>query len=139
MESMKAHNDIRTESLRAIKTAFLNWKTEKENVGKEPDEASELQMLRKLVKQRQESIEMYNAAGRTDLAEAEAAQINVIKEFLPAEATEEDVLKAFNEVLTDLDIEPVKKNMGAFVKNIKTILPNADGKLVASVVQKQLH
>ena len=139
MEAMKAHDNVRTESLCAIKSAILNWKTAKENVGKEFDEATELQILKKLVKQRQESIEMYTAAGRNELADAEKAQMDVIKEFLPAEATEEDVLKAFNEVLNDLGVEPVKKNMGVFVKNIKTLLPSADGKLVATVVQKHLQ
>ena len=137
MESMKAHNDVRTESLRAIKSAFLNWKTAKENVGKELNEGVEVQILKKLVKQRQESAEMYITAGRTELAENETAQMKVIQEFLPAEVTEEQIAEVFNR-LTDSELEPIKKNMGAFVKEIKKVLPTADGKVVATYVQKHL-
>lgn len=138
MDSMKNHDIVRTETLRAIKTAFLNWKTSKENVGKTIDESVEIQILNKMVKQRQESIEQFSQAGRTELANAELAQLNIIKEFLPREATEEDVLAVFNK-LVDVDgIEPVKKNMGAIIKGIKTQLPNADGKMVASIVQSKL-
>ena len=138
MDSMKNHDIVRTETLRAIKTAFLNWKTSKENVGKTIDESVEIQILNKMVKQRQESIEQFSQAGRTELANAELAQLNIIKEFLPREATEEDVLAVFDK-LVDVDgIEPVKKNMGAIIKGIKTQLPNADGKMVASIVQSKL-
>ena len=59
MEAMKNHDSVRTESLRAIKSAFLNWQTSKENAGKELAEADEIQIIKKMVKQRQESVEQY--------------------------------------------------------------------------------
>ena len=90
MEAMKNHDTVRTESLRAIKSAFLNWQTSKENAGKDLSEVEEIQILKKMVKQRANGWE-----------------------------TE-------------------KKNMGLFVKAIKAALPNADGKMVAQVVQSQL-
>ena len=139
MEAMKAHDNVRTESLRAIKSAILNWKTAKENVGKEFDEATELQILKKLVKQRQESIDMYTAAGRTELADAEKAQMEVIKEYLPAEATEEQIEFVVENIVSSRVIEPVKKNMGLIIKAVKESLPAADGKLVATVVQRHLQ
>ena len=137
MEAMKNHDTVRTESLRAIKSAFLNWQTSKENAGKELTEAEEIQIIKKMVKQRQESIEQYLAAGRQELADAEQAQINVLETFLPQAATEEDILRAFNEAKTANGWE-AEKNMGLFVKAIKAALPNADGKMVAQVVQSQL-
>ena len=91
-----------------------------------------------MVKQRLESIEQYLAAGRKELAEAEQAQINVLETFLPKAATEEDILRAFNDAKTANGWETEKKNMGLFVKAIKAALPNADGKMVAQVVQSQL-
>ena len=91
-----------------------------------------------MVKQRQESIEQYLAAGRKELAEAEQAQINVLETFLPKAATEEDILRAFKDAQTANGWETEKKNMGLFVKAIKAALPNADGKMVAQVVQSQL-
>ena len=138
MESMKAHNDVRTESLRAIKSAFLNWKTAKENVGKELNEGSEVQILKKLVKQRQESADMYKEAGRNELAEHELAQMAVINEFLPAEVSEEQIEFVVENITLSGAIEPIKKNMGAIIKAVKETLPTADGKLVATIVQRHL-
>ena len=59
----------------------MNWQTAKENAGKEMTETDEINVLKKMVKQRQESMEQYFAAKRDDLAYAEADQITIIKEF----------------------------------------------------------
>ena len=138
MQAMKEHNTSRTETLRAIKTAFMNWQTSKEHAGQELTEADEIQIIKKLVKQREESVEQYMAAGREELANEEQKQIIVLKEFLPAEATEEHIVRAFLQVKAVNGLEPIKKNMGVFVKEIKKALPTADGKLVAMTVQKHL-
>ena len=138
MQAMKEHNTSRTETLRAIKTAFMNWQTSKEHAGQELTEADEIQIIKKLVKQREESVEQYIAARRGELANEEQKQIMVLKEFLPAEATEEDIVRAFLQVKDANGLEPIKKNMGVFVKEIKKALPTADGKLVAMTVQKHL-
>ena len=138
MEAMKNHDTVRTETLRAIKSAFLNWQTSKENAGKELTEADEIQLIKKMVKQRQESVEQYIAAGRPELADAEQAQINVLETFLPKAATEEDIVRAFLQAKEANGWDAEKRNMGLFVKAIKSALPNADGKLVAQVVQSQL-
>ena len=138
MGAMKNHDTVRTESLRAIKSAFLNWQTSKENAGKELNEADEIQIIKKMVKQRQESVEQYLAAERKELAEAEQAQIDVLETFLPKAATEEYILRAFHDAKAANGWETEKKNMGLFVKAIKAALPNADGKMVATIVQSQL-
>ena len=139
MQAMKEHNTTRTETLRAIKTAFMNWETSKEHAGQELTEADEIQIIKKLVKQREESVEQFMDAGREELANEEHKQIVILKEFLPAEATEEDILKCFNDVIGQDGFEPIKKNMGIIIKMIKGNLPNADGKLVATIVQKYLN
>lgn len=138
MEAMKNHDSVRTETLRSIKSAFLNWQTSKENAGKALSEADEIQIIKKMVKQRQESVEQYIAAGRKELADAEQAQINVLETFLPKAASEEDIVRAFDQAKEANGWTAEKKNMGLFVKAIKTALPNADGKMVAQVVQSQL-
>lgn len=138
MEAMKNHDSVRTETLRSIKSAFLNWQTSKENAGKELTESDEIQIIKKMVKQRQESVEQYLAAGRQELADAEQAQINVLETFLPKAASEEDIVRAFNQAQETNGWTAEKKNMGLFVKAIKSALPNADGKMVAQVVQGQL-
>ena len=138
MEAMKNHDTVRTESLRAIKSAFLNWQTSKENASKELTEADEIQIIKKMVKQRQESVEQYIAAGRQDLVDAEQAQINVLETFLPKAASEEDIVRAFTNAKETNGWTAEKKNMGLFVKSVKAALPNADGKMFAQVVQSQL-
>ena len=138
MQAMKEHNTTRTETLRAIKTAFMNWETSKEHARQELTEADEIQIIKKLVKQREESVEQFMTAGREELANEEHAQMVILKEFLPAEATEDDILRCFNNVIEQNGIEPIKKNMGIIIKMIKSSLPSADGKLVATIVQKHL-
>jgi uncharacterized protein YqeY len=139
MSAMKAHDTVRTETLRSMKTAFMEWRTSKANVGKTLDEAVEIQILNKMVKQRQESIAEFEKAGRTELAEHEKAQLNVIQEFLPQAATEEDILKCFNDVIGQDGFEPTKNNMGVIIKTIKAALPTADGGLVAQIVKSRLQ
>ena len=138
MQAMKEHKKMRLEALRAIKTAFMNWETSKEHAGQELTEADEIQIIRKLIKQREESIEIFMANDRIELANEEHAQMLVLKEFLPAEATEADINKAFDEVIVVDEISPEKKNMGIIIKSIKSKLPGADGKLVSQVVMKRL-
>lgn len=139
MEAMKSHENVRKEALRAIKAAFLLWRTQKENVNKPFTDEVEIQIIKKMVKQREDSIEQFKQANRIDLVETEEAQLKVLKEFLPVEATREDILKCFNDVIGQDGFEPVKKNMGIIIKTIKGSLPNADGKLVAEVVQEFLN
>ena len=136
MEAMKAHDTVRTETLRSIKTAFMNWQTIKEHAGQEMTDADEVNILKKMVKQREESIEQYRAANRHDLADNEYAQYNIIKEFMPAEVTAEQIELVVNKIIET--IEPIKKNMGTIIKAVKESLPTADGKLVAQIVQKHL-
>ena len=138
MQAMKEHKKMRLETLRAIKAAFINWETSKEHAGQELTEADEIQIIKKLIKQREESIEIFMANDRIELANEEHIQMKILKEFLPAEATEEDILKCFNDVIGQDGVEPIKKNMGIIIKMIKSSLPSADGKLVAQIVSSKL-
>ena len=138
MQATKEHKKMRLEALRSIKAAFMNWETSKEHAGQELTEADEIQIIKKLVKQHEESIEIFMANDRIELANEEHMQMTVLKEFLPAEATEEDIVRVFLQVKDINGWEPIKKNMGLFVKEIKKMLPTADGKLVATTVQKHL-
>lgn len=134
-EAMKNHDNIRLSTLRLIKTKFLEYKTSK---GAKPiDEAIEINLLRKMVSERMDSIAVYLTANRNDLAEKEQNEITIIKEFLPAEVTEDQLQKAFNNVLNK-GIEPIKRNMGVFIKSIKEELPIADGKTVSTFVSSRL-
>ena len=120
-EAMKEHNEVRTKTLRLIKTAFQNAETAK---GAKPitTDAQEIQILQKMVKQRKESAKQYESANRLDLATGENAEISIISEFLPEEVKPEQIEA---EVL-NCGIELVRSNMGSIIRIIKGKYPAAD-------------
>lgn len=137
LESMKAGEKLKTEAFRAIKTAFMNWETAKENVGKTLDEQVELQILRKMVASYKDAAEQCNDGKHDALVQENLAYAQIIESLLPAAASEEDIQNAFDTIKAE-GIEPVKKNMGVFIKQIKQMLPTADGKTVSTIVAKNL-
>lgn len=86
-EAIREKNGSKKEAYRAIKNAFLVFTTAKN--AKPLDEAAEVSILKKLVKEREDSISIYEANSRNDLAEIEREQCKYIKELLPKEATPE--------------------------------------------------
>ena len=141
--AMKLNDKIKVEALRAIKTAFMNWETAKENVGKSLDEATEFNIIRKLFSQYEDAAKQCDDGKHDELVSEYLATASILKGYLPKPATEEEILKVFNHFKNgtafDTPIEPIKKNMGTFIKLIKDALPNADGKLVSQIVMKNLN
>lgn len=135
-ETMKAGNKVKLEALRAVKTAFMNWETAKENVGKSITDAVEISIVSKLVAQYEDTAKQCNDGKHDELVNEALTMAAILKSYLPKPATEEEIVFAFGNI--ELDVEPVKKNMGVFIKRIKEMLPNADGKLVSQVVMKNL-
>ena len=117
--------------LRLIKAEFLKFKTAKN--AKPLDEVAEITILNKMVKDRNESAMLYMTSNRNDLATQELNEVKIISEFLPKPVTEEELTNAVNEVI--LTIEPIKKNMGLIIKEVKAKYPQADGKILAKLVQ----
>ena len=135
-ETMKAGNKVKLEALRAVKTAFMNWETAKENVGKSITDAVEISIVSKLVAQYEDTAKQCNDGKHDELVHEARTMASILKSYLPKPATEEEIAVAFGNI--ELDVEPIKKNMGIFIKRIKEMLPNADGKLVSQVVMKNL-
>ena len=133
-KAMIEKDKVRLETLRAIKTAFLNWETAKN--AKPLDEAAEIQIIRKLVTQREESAEQFKNARRTELEEKERSEIKVLQEFLPAAISEEEIMN-FTKTLIVPGID--KKEMGRLVKEVKAKFPTAEGKIIAAVVKNLLN
>ena len=131
-QEIKSGNKFKLETYRAIKAEFLKAKTEKN--AKELDEVRKLQILQKMIKQREDSADQYIKANRLDLAADEKAEIAIIAEFLPEEVTKEEIEAA----IVNCNIEKTKSNMGSIIKVVKSQLPLADGKLVAETVKKYL-
>ena len=136
-DTMKLHDDKRRDVLRLIKSEVLKYETSKEGAGHELTDAVEFTILKKMVDQRKDSIAQYKKYGKPALAKEEQDELNILLEYLPTEATTEEIANAFNTIVSN-GLEPIKKNMGQFIKGIKVALPTADGKKVADYVKSNL-
>jgi uncharacterized protein YqeY len=134
--AMKAKDAARTSTLRMVKAAIMN--REKEGGDALTDE-DVMKLLRSQVKQRRDSVEQYQKAGRQELVDKEAAEIAVIEEYLPQAASAAEVEQAVVDAITETGASSMK-DMGAVMKTAMAKLTgkNADGKLVSETVKKKL-
>jgi len=134
--SMKAQDSARTSTLRMVKAAMMNRQIEK---GGQLDDDEMSKLLRSLVKQRRDSIEQYEKAGRQELVDKETAEIQVIEEYLPQAATREEIEAVVDEAITSTAASSMK-DMGKVMKAAQAGLAgkNADGRLVSEVVKSKL-
>ena len=132
-EAMKAKDQASVRSIRAIKAAILLAKTD--GSGKKLDEAGEIKMVQKLVKQRQDSLEIYEKQGREDLAVTEREEIEVLQRYLPKQMSEEE-LSTFLEALVGEVGASSMKDMGRVMGLANQRLAGkADGKTAGSVMR----
>ncbi len=134
--AMKAQDAGRTSTLRMVKAAMMNRQIEK---GSELDDEDMQKLLRSLVKQRRDSIEQYEKAGRQELVDKEKAEIDVIETYLPQAASQEEIEQAVSAAIADTGATSMK-DMGKVMKAAQAALAgkNADGKLVSEVVKVKL-
>jgi uncharacterized protein YqeY len=134
--SMKAQDAQRTSTLRMVKAAMMNRKIEK---GGELDDDEMQKLLRSLVKQRRDSVEQYEKAGRQELVDKEQAEIAVIETYLPQAASLGEIEAAVAAAIAETGASSIK-DMGKVMKATQAALAgkNADGKLVAETVKRKL-
>lgn len=134
--AMKARDASRTSTLRMVKAAVMNREIEK---GGELSEEELTKALQSLVKQRRDSVEQYEKAGRAELAAKEREEIAVIEEYLPRAATPEEVERAVAEAVAEVGATSVKQ-MGAVMKAAQAKLAgkSADGRMVSEIVKSEL-
>jgi uncharacterized protein len=135
--AMKAKDANRTSTLRMVKSNLMNRQIEK---GGELSDEEITKALQSLVKQRRDSIEQYNAAGRAELAEKEQAEVVVIEEYLPQAATAEEIEQAVVEAVAETGASSLKE-MGAVMKATLAKLQGktADGRAVSEAVKTKLQ
>ena len=141
--AMKAHDAVRTTTLRLIKNALKNKAIEKREA---LTPAEEQQALATMIKQRRDSIEQFTNGNRPELAAAEAAEIVVIEEFLPKALDEAAlaalVTEAVAEVAAATGQKPTPKEMGQVMKAVQAKLQTAslraEGRIVSEMVKKAL-
>lgn len=136
-EAMKAKNEAKLRSLRAIKAAIILAKTS-EGANGEISADDELKLLQKLVKQRKDSLDIYTQQGRADLAVKEQEEIDVINLFLPKQMTEEELKTAIAAILAETGASSpadMGKVMGVATKQLAG---KADGKAISAMVKSLL-
>ena len=134
--AMKAKDADKLSTLRMVKANLMNRKIEK---GGELTDEEVTKALQSLVKQRRDSIEQYENAGRSDLAAKEAVEIAVIEVYLPQAATVEEVEAAVAAAVTETGASSMK-DMGNVMKAAMAHLAgkSADGKIVSEAVKAKL-
>ena len=140
-EAMKKREREKLDTLKLIKAELV--KAEKDGI--KLDDAKEAKILIKMVEQRKDSISQYIKGGRNDLAEAEQKEIDVIKEFMPEQPTDEEIEKYTNDTIThyieqnDSDYQVSMKDMKAILSMVKERYPMANGKIVSKVLKDRIN
>lgn len=134
--AMKAKDEVTLRSIRAVKTAIQMAKTD--GSGQAIDETREIQMLQKLVKTRQESMDIFEKNGRTELAQKEREEIAVIRKYLPAMLEGAELEAILKKIIADTGAETARdmgKVMGAANKELAG---KAEGRAISEIVKKLL-
>ncbi len=133
-EAMKAKDEATLRGLRAIKAALLLLKTS----GSEVTEDAEMKALQKMVKQRKDSLEIFQQQNRPDLAQKEEEEIKVIEKFLPQQMSEDELKLAVQKIIIDTGASSpaeMGKVMGVATKQLAG---KADGKAISAAVKELL-
>ncbi len=136
-EPMKAKNEGVLRSLRAIKAEIIKAKTDP-GAGGEIDEATEQKFLQKMMKQRKDSLAIFEQQGRADLAAKEKEEMEVIERFLPKQLSEAEIKIAVAQIIESTgaaSAADMGKVMGVASKQLAGI---ADGKTISNIVKELL-
>ena len=147
-EAMRARDQVRLTTLRGMLAAFTNESVALKRTPKDKlSDGEAVAVIRRLVKQRKDSIEQFEKGGRKDLADNEKAELKVLEEFLPAQMSEEQIEKIARLKIEELKLTPSTSSgqadkskigilTGAVMKECKG---QADGALVKKIVEKVLE
>lgn len=136
--AMKAKDQPRVETLRLLKSELKKKEIDKRAA---LDEAESQKVVEALAKQRQDSIEQFGKAGRTELVQKEQAELAILKAFLPDSATDEEIRAEVDKAASAMG-SPTAKDMGAVMKAALAALKETgkivDGKKVSEAVKARL-
>jgi uncharacterized protein YqeY len=119
-EAMKSQDKLRTSTLRLVNAAIKNADIEARTAGKQPLSDDEVMgLMQKLIKQRQESVELYTKGGRQELADQERQEIKIIQGFLPQQMSEAEAKAAIAEVIKQEGATGMK-DMGKVMAALKS-------------------
>ncbi len=133
-DAMRAKDQVRLDTLRSAISAFSYKKIE---AGRELEEADQLDVVKKLVKQRNDAIVEFGKAGRTELVEKETRERDILSAYLPAQKSAEEVRAIVRETLAALP--EAERNQGGAMKVLMPKLKaEADGNTIRTIVAEEL-
>lgn len=135
--AMLAREKEKLNALRAVKSAILLAKTQK-GASEEMDEEGEIKILKQLVKQRQDSADMYKQQGRDDLYQEEKFQLDIISLYLPQMMSVEEVENIVKQIIADGGFAGMKDMGKVMGQATKAFAGKADNKMVSEVVKSLL-
>ncbi len=136
--AMRAKDKAALRALRAVKSAILLAKTEAGSAGT-LDDAAELKILAKMVKQRKDSIAVFEKQNRSDLAATEQEEVAVIEKYLPAPLNEADIKANIEKIIADTGASSMKDMGKVMGIASKQMAGQADGKVISSLVKNLLQ
>lgn len=134
--AMRAKDAVALRSIRAIKAAILLQKTD--GSGEIMDEEKEIKMLQKLVKQRQDSLDIFEKQGREDLAVTEREEIAIIQKYLPAQLSTEELKAAIQGIISESGASSIKEMGKVIGLANQQLAGKTEGKLIAAMVKELL-
>jgi uncharacterized protein YqeY len=136
--AMREKNAIKLGVLRMLKAALTNATIEKGGADSKLTDAEAIQVIRKQVKQRQDSIESFEKGGRAELAAKEKDELRILQSYLPQAMSADEISKAVRETIAEVGASS-KAQMGAVMKAVQAkVAGRVDGKTLSAEVQKQL-
>jgi uncharacterized protein len=136
VEAMKAKDELRLNTVRMIKTALKKHEVDSM---KPLDEATEMQVMNTLMKQRREAADLYRKGGRSDLADKEEAELKLVEAYLPSAPTEDELSAAIDAALAETGATEAKQ-MGIVMKAAQAKLAGKriDGRALSEKVKSRL-
>lgn len=134
--AMKAKDQAALRGIRAIKSAILLYNTS--GSAEALTEEKEIALLQKLIKQRQDSLDIYQKQGRDDLAVVEKEEIEVIMRYLPKQLSEEEIRASVKSIMERLGATTMKDMGRVMGEASKEMAGKADGKTISAIVKSML-
>jgi uncharacterized protein len=136
--AMREKNALKLGVLRMLKAALMNAAIEKSSAQDQLNDADAVQVIRKQVKQRQDSIESFEKGGRAELAAKEKEELSMLQSYLPQAMSADEIAKIVRETIGEVGATS-KAQMGAVMKAVQAkVVGRADGKTLSAEVQRQL-
>lgn len=134
--AMLAKDKIKSSTLSFLRADFNNYAIDKRK--KKLDDSDVIAVIKSQIKKHQDSIEQFKKGDRLELADKETKELEILKSYLPAQLSEEEVKKAISEIITSVGASGIK-DMGKVMKEaMAKIGDKADNKLVSEIVKEKL-